>query len=325
MLSVILPTYNEAANLPELLERISVACKKGECEVIVVDDDSADKTWEVAEGLRKKFPMLTVIRRVGRRGLSSAVVEGFDAAKGDVFAVMDADLQHDPALLPVMLKKITDGADMVVASRYMEGGGVGDWVKGRRILSKLATLLARTLPPVRVSDPMSGFFMMTSSAYGTVKSRLRPTGFKILFEVLTHLHPSTEAAEVPLQFKMRAHGESKLSLAVEAVFLFQLLRVLIIRIQRPLFWIVIILSFVFLLMRAWALSPLYTDASVRATVQQTLERVSTEQGWLISDISLRAVNTTEMRIVRRFHHRGADETECVIVRYENLRLTPCAD
>lgn len=325
MLSVILPTYNEAANLPRLLEGMTAVLKKGEFEVIVVDDDSPDRTWETAERLRTHYPMLTVIRRVGRRGLSSAVTEGFAAAEGDVLAVMDADLQHDPALLPALLESITRGAQLAVASRYMEGGGVGDWVTGRRLLSRFATFLARTLPPVRVSDPMSGFFMLTASTYEQVRRRVRPTGFKILFEILTHLHPSTRTAEVPLQFKMRIHGESKLNLAVELVFLVQLARVFCMRIQRPLFWLVALAAGVWLLLRVWALAPLYLDASVRTNAQQALEHLGTEHGWLLSDLSVRSVDSTGMRVVRRFHHRGRDETDCFIVWFEDARLTPCAD
>lgn len=323
MLSIILPTYNEAANLSELLERIGVALKKGEYEVIVVDDDSPDKTWEVAQNLKKQYPMLSVIRRVGRRGLSSAVTEGFDVAKGDTFAVMDADLQHDPQLLKPMMDAAGKGADVVVASRYIKGGGVGDWVKGRRFLSRFATFLAQKLPPVQTSDPMSGFFLIRAKAYNAVASQLRPTGFKILFEILSFLPASTKAAEVPLQFKMRVHGESKLNVGVEAVFLWQLLRVALRRIQWLLFWGITVVAAGVLLMRAWALAPLYLDDAVRTRVQQTLERVSEEHGWLLSDLSVRSVNTTDMKIIRRFHHRGKDELDCFMVHFENARLTPC--
>lgn len=323
MLSIILPTYNEAANLPELLGGISSVLGKREHEVIVVDDDSPDGTWRKAEALRKKFPALRVVRRVGRRGLSSAVVEGFDAAKGDVLLVMDADLQHDPGTILKLLEKIEAGADIAVASRYTEGGSVGSWITGRRMLSRTATFLARTLPPVTVSDPMSGFFALSRSAYEDVRGLLRPSGFKILFEILSFLPRGAKAAEVPLEFRMRKHGESKLSLGVELVFLWQLLRVALIRAQAPLFAFVCVLALALLLPRALALLPLYADGAVRAQVSATMNTVAEEQGWLLSDMSLTGITADGIRIRHRRHHRGADEEECLFIRHEGPRISPC--
>lgn len=323
MLSIVLPTYNEAKNLPELLKRLSVELSKDEYEVIVVDDDSPDHTWQIAEDLKKQYPMLRVIRRVGRRGLSSAVVEGFNAAKGNVLLVMDSDLQHDPAVVTQLYAAIKNGADIAVASRYIEGGSVGEWVTGRRLLSRFATFLARTLPPVQTSDPMSGFFALTHSAYNSVRMQLRPTGFKILFEVLASMHPSSNVAEVPLQFQMREHGESKLSLSVEIAFLWQLLRVFLYRIHAYLFWGIAIITALFLAFRVWNLLPMYLDSDVRQRVQQTVEQLAEEQGWLLSDIQIDEVQTDEMRITHRQHHRGTDERACYIVLFSDAQPRSC--
>lgn len=323
MLSIILPTYNEAANLPELLERIAAALGKGTFEVIVVDDDSPDRTWEAAEMLAKKYLMLRVIRRTGRRGLSSAVVEGFAAAKGDVFVVMDADLQHDPQIITRLMEKIDGGADIAVASRYTEGGNVGSWVTGRRVLSRAATFLARTLPSVTVSDPMSGFFAIRREAYEEISGMIRPTGFKILFEILSFLPRTATAAEVPLEFQMRQNGESKLSLKVEIIFLWQLFRVALIRVQTPVFAFVCAVILAVLLPKAGALSLLYTGSAVRTQVSETLSAVAEEQGWLLSDMHLSAVTQESIRIIHRRHHRGADEKVCLAIRREDRRISPC--
>lgn len=325
MLSIILPTYNEAENLPELLERIDAVMGKREFEVIIVDDDSPDGTWHKAEELKKKHPHVRVLRRVGRRGLSSAVVEGFDMAKGDVLMAMDADLQHDPALILQLLQKIESGADIAVASRYIDGGGVGDWIRGRRILSKTATYLAYAIPPVHVSDPMSGFFAIRRTSYEKVRSSLRPSGFKILLEILAFLPASSVSAEVPLQFQMRHHGESKLNLRVEAVFLWQLIRIALIRIQWPLFWFTISSAFIALCLRVWPLRMMYLNPVVRHNVETTLHRVSDQNGWLLSDLSVRSVAGNNVTVIHRAHVRGEDPSECFVLPYDDSPVQPCVN
>lgn len=325
MLSVTLPTYNEAKNLPELLKGLSAVLSKEEYEVIVVDDDSPDNTWQVAEDLKKHYPMLKVIRRIGRRGLSSAVVEGFNAAKGDVLLVMDSDLQHDPAIVGKLYDAVQGGADIAVASRYIEGGSVGEWVTGRRLLSRFATFLARTLPPVRTSDPMSGFFALTKSSYESVRMQLHPTGFKILFEVLAHMHPSSTVAEVPLKFQMRKHGESKLSLSVEAAFLWQLLGVFLYRFSALLFWVAALVIAIVLMLHVWNLLPMYIDASVRNDVREHIETVTRERGWLLSDIRIRSVTKESFTFIHQQHHRGPDETACYEWLWGSSGPIPCAD
>ncbi len=328
MLSIILPTFNEAKNLPELLRKIAGVMGSMEYEVIVVDDNSPDETWKVAEDLQKEHAALRVIKRVGRKGLSSAVVEGFDAAKGDTLLVMDSDLQHDPALISQLRDVIKQGASIAVASRYMEGGSVGEWVRGRRLLSKTATWLTRKIPRTEVSDPMSGFFALSRTAYQSVRDQLHPTGFKILFEILAHLPRGTKAAEVPLVFTMRLHGQSKLSLKVQVEFLFQILRMLMVRFQSPFFWVVSVLLALLITLNTLPIRLLYTDTSVRSYVQKTLTQVATDNKWLISDVTVMRITYDRMYLHYQPHRSGPDDVlECYSISYfqPNLQLERCND
>lgn len=218
-LSVILPTYNEARNLPDLVPRLVETLKTIRHEVIVVDDDSPDGTWQVAAQLGDRFDEVRLVRRVGRRGLASAVIEGFLAAKGAVLVAADADGQHDFQLLPELLAAVEGGADLALASRYVPGGSVGEWDERRHTLSRLATRLAQRLCRVRVADPMSGFFAVSRPTFTAALPHLNPVGFKILLDLLVHLPPGTVVREVPLRFGSRRHGESKLSRLVQVQFL----------------------------------------------------------------------------------------------------------
>ena len=159
-LSIIVPTYNEAENIPELLDRIEGTLRGESFEVIIVDDDSSDGTADLAEEFGEKYKNVKVLRRRGKLGLGSAVVDGMEVAGGDIVAVMDADLQHPPELLPKMLEKADEGYDVVVASRYVKGGGVERWGFLRRLISLGAVSLAHLLfPRTRVvRDTVSGFF-----------------------------------------------------------------------------------------------------------------------------------------------------------------------
>ncbi len=221
MLSLILPTYNEAENLPELLPKLETLLGGVIAyEIIVVDDDSPDETWRIARELARKNPHLHVLRRVGRRGLSSAVIEGFLAAKGDVLAVMDADGQHDLQLLPQLYDAVRSGcAQIALGSRYVRGGGVGQWDERRHLLSRIATALAQRLCRVHVCDPMSGFFAMDRATFEEALPRLNPRGFKILLDLLVHVPKDTRVNELPFTFGARIHGESKLSRQVQIEFI----------------------------------------------------------------------------------------------------------
>ena len=231
-LSLVVPTYNEAKNLAELVGRLT-ALLDGTIglayELIVVDDDSPDKTWELARDLTATHPRLRVIRRVGERGLSSAVIRGWQAARGQVLAVIDADLQHPPEVTLALWRDMEGGADLAVASRHTEGGGVSDWGVVRRALSRGAQLLGLLLLPSvvgRVSDPMSGYFMVRRSAIESVP--MRPLGYKILIEVLGRGRIRW-IAESPYVFRERVEGDSKVTWQLYVEYLRHLVRLRISR------------------------------------------------------------------------------------------------
>lgn len=219
MLSLILPTYKERDSLPILIPKIVKALSGTEYEIIVVDDDSPDRTWEVARELGRQYPQLLTIRRVGRRGLSSAVIEGFLAAKGDVFVVMDADGQHDVGLVARLGQAARENNGMAMGSRYMEGGGLGSFTGFRAWASRMGTNLAHWVCRVRVSDPMSGFFAISRGTFEEVLPRLNPKGFKILLDLLVHVPPDTPMKELPFTFGERLGGESKFSTQVRLQYL----------------------------------------------------------------------------------------------------------
>ncbi len=203
MLSVIVPTYNEAGSLPTLAERLHVALAGRDWELIVIDDGSPDGTADIAAGLAPRIPV-RVVRRAGKAGLASAVVAGFEAARGDVLLVMDADLSHPPEVVPALADAIGEGADLAVGSRYVKGGGVQDWPLRRRVVSRVACLMGSILVPVR--DSTSGFFALRRGVIDGV--RLNPIGFKIGFEVIARGHYK-KVVEVPYTFRDRELGASK--------------------------------------------------------------------------------------------------------------------
>ncbi|KOR35803.1 MULTISPECIES: glycosyltransferase [Planktothricoides] len=216
LLSLVLPTYKEAKNIPAIVEQITRLLNSvipGQYELIVVDDNSPDKTWEIAQSIMGEYPQLRVMRRRDERGLSTAVIRGWQVANGEIFGVIDADLQHPPEVLLQMLAIIKEQADvdLVVASRHVEGGGVSDWSLIRRFLSRGAqTLGLIILPGVvgRVSDPMSGYFMVRRQAL--VGKTMNPLGYKILIETLGR-GDIGKVAEVGYVFQERLEGESKVT------------------------------------------------------------------------------------------------------------------
>jgi dolichol-phosphate mannosyltransferase len=220
-LTIVSPTYNEADNLEPLVQELATVLAGSDYEIVVVDDDSPDLTWKRAEELGRCFPQIRSLRRTQNRGLSSAVIEGFDVARGEIVACMDADLQHDPVILPWMLDEMDQGADLVVGSRYVEGGATGEWSWSRWISSWAATKLARILLHANLRDPMSGFFMMRRSDFLQVRDRLDARGFKILLEIVARLQPK-KIVEVPYTFRSRRVGQSKLSSTVILQYLQQL-------------------------------------------------------------------------------------------------------
>jgi dolichol-phosphate mannosyltransferase len=219
MLSLILPTFNEAKNLPELLPKLEEVLRSIPHEIIVVDDDSPDETWRIAQEIGHDREDIHVIRRVGRRGLSSAVIEGFLSAKGEVLAVMDADGQHDMGILPRIYESVMTKNGMAIGSRYVEGGSVGEWDERRHLMSRVATSLALKVCRVKVKDPMSGFFAIRRELFHSTAKQLNPKGFKILLDLLVCIPKETKVQEIPFTFSTRLHGESKLSRRVQIEFL----------------------------------------------------------------------------------------------------------
>lgn len=221
-LSLIAPTYNEKENVTPLVERVHKALSKYSYELIVVDDNSPDGTSELAKSLSSRYP-LKVIVRTSERGLASAVVAGFDQATGHVLGVIDADLQHPPEAIPALLEAIKGGADVAIASRYVEGGSIEGWSTKREVISKGAKLLATILLPStrEIKDPLAGFFLFKKKVIdGAV---LTPTGYKILLEVLVRGNAS-HVAEVPYTFKERERGKSNLTFSEQLNFLKHLSR-----------------------------------------------------------------------------------------------------
>lgn len=220
-LAIILPTLNEAPNIEPLLQRIEAALRSIAWEVVVVDDGSTDRTAAIVRGLAQNDGRIRLIERIGRRGLSSAVIEGFCATSAPFVAVLDADHQHDPALLPTMLDALRRrDAEVVVASRYLTGGST-DGLDGRTraIGSDLANRAARWLTRVELSDPMSGYFMLPSALAQRLAPELSGIGFKILLDLLAAANRPLAVTEIPLQFAKRREGESKLDRAVAFDFL----------------------------------------------------------------------------------------------------------
>ncbi len=217
-LSVVVPTYNEAESLPVLLDRLDLALAEIDYEVVVVDDDSPDGTWQLAEEASHRSRRIRVLRRIGRRGLSTAVLEGLALAQGEVLAVMDADGQHDEAILPAMLDAVADGADVCIGSRAVEGGSYGAFSPQRRLVSWGGAQLARALVGADVSDPMSGFFALSRRRWEATRADVSGRGFKILLELLARGERPV-VAEVGYHFRLRTAGTTKLSGSVVTAYL----------------------------------------------------------------------------------------------------------
>lgn len=220
--SVILPTYREGKNLEEVVTRIFRSLDgeglKGEC--IVVDDDSGDDTGSVCGKLAEKHDLRLIVRK-GERGLSTAVIRGLREARGELLVVMDADLSHPPEKIPEMVRLVGKGADFVLGSRYVDGGEIEEsWGFCRRLNSRVATLLARFLTTLK--DPMSGFFCMPKRVFAAC-GELSPLGYKIALEILVK-SGARNVVEVPIFFSRRKHGESKMNLKEQLLYIRHLFR-----------------------------------------------------------------------------------------------------
>lgn len=208
-LSIIIPTYCEAGNLPLLVERLNASMTGCNAEIIIVDDNSPDGTPEVIASLNSKLPIRLIIRE-HERGLSTAVLCGLDAAKGEMLLVMDADLSHPPESIPALVAALDDATvDFVIGSRYVAGGSTGDtWSFARWVNSKIATLMAR--PFTSTCDPMAGFFALRRTTYERGRETLDPIGYKIGLELIVKCR-CRNITEVPIHFVDRIQGDSKLN------------------------------------------------------------------------------------------------------------------
>jgi dolichol-phosphate mannosyltransferase len=216
--SILVPTYCEAQNLPILIPRITHVLQQVgiTCEILIVDDDSPDDTERICQELSQEYPVRALIRKK-ERGLASAVIHGMRHAQGQYLIVMDADLSHPPEKIPELLKTIqSDSVDFVIGSRYVAGGDTHeDWGVLRWLNSKFATLLARPFTSAR--DPMAGFFALRRSTFESA-SRLDPVGYKIALELIVKCN-CRNVAEIPIFFHDRLHGESKLSIKEQLNYL----------------------------------------------------------------------------------------------------------
>jgi dolichol-phosphate mannosyltransferase len=210
-LSIVVPTFREHDNIEPLVREIEKALEGVAWEVIFVDDDSPDATSLEARRLAQTDHRVRCLQRIGRRGLSSACIEGLLSSSAPYLAVMDGDLQHDPSVLLTMLDVLRqEDAELVIGSRYIEGGSIRDWASGRVAASRLATRLSRLVLPRDITDPMSGFFMLRQGLLTEVVRKLSGIGFKLLLDIVASADRRLRYREVPIQFRLRQRGESKL-------------------------------------------------------------------------------------------------------------------
>ncbi|MBB5727477.1 dolichol-phosphate mannosyltransferase [Sphingomonas endophytica] len=223
-LAVVVPTFNERGNVAAVVARLAAALDRLDWEVLFVDDDSPDGTAQAARDLARHDPRVRVIQRIGRRGLSSACIEGMCATAAPVVAVMDGDLQHDETLLPKMLATLRDDPtlDLAIGSRFVAGGGTGEWDRDRVAKSALATRIAARVVRTDLSDPMSGFFAIRTAVLRDLVPQLGGIGFKILLDIIGAAPRPLRFVELPYVFRTRAVGESKLDHVVAMEYLIAL-------------------------------------------------------------------------------------------------------
>lgn len=259
-LTVVIPTFKERANVPILLEKLKAVLSHVAWEVIYVDDHSPDGTADAVREIAQTDRRVRVIERIGRRGLSSACVEGMMASAAPYIAVMDADLQHDEAALPEMLRKIESGKlDVVVASRRVAGGSMGDFAKERVKLSDMGSKISRLVCRCEVSDPMSGFFIVDAKFLRALVPNLTGSGFKILVDILASSPTTPRVDEVPYRFRTRQLGESKLDVNVQLEYIFLIVDKLVGKWIPTRFALFVLVGAVGVLVHLAVLAPLYLN------------------------------------------------------------------
>jgi dolichol-phosphate mannosyltransferase len=224
-LAVIIPTLNERDNIEPLIGALDIALTDIPHELVFVDDWSLDGTYQLLVSIARARPDIRVVGRHGRSGLSSAVIDGVMATSADIVAVIDADMQHDEAILSEMFETLTgDRADVAIGSRYGEGGSCGAWDARRAQMSRMATRIAQYALPGSVNDPMSGFFMIRRDIVVNMIPDLSQKGFKILLDLLMTSPYPLRVAEIPYTFRSREAGVSKLNASVMLSFLWLVLQ-----------------------------------------------------------------------------------------------------
>ena len=219
-LAVVIPTFNEAANVAQLLERLSLALAGIRWEAIFVDDNSPDGTSDIVREIALTNQQVRIVQRIGRRGLTSAVIEGMLASAAPVLAVIDGDMQHDEMILPKLFERVASGeVDIAVGTRYAQGGGVGQWAKGRVFASRVATKISDWAIKAPLSDPMSGLMAISRETLMAALPNMSGMGFKILLDITASLPKPPRIAEVPYIFRERVEGESKTGALVIAEYL----------------------------------------------------------------------------------------------------------
>lgn len=223
-LSIVVPTFNERENILPLLERLRSVLRGTVFEVVFVDDDSPDGTAQLIREIGLTEPRVRVIQRIGRRGLASAGLEGMLSSSAPYLAMMDADLQHDETILPAMLDKIRAGQyDLVIGSRNIQGGGMGEFTRERVMLSQWGRRVSKLVSKHELSDPMSGYFILTRPFFDEVVRRTTGVGFKILLDLIASAPRPVRFAELPYRFQTRLRGESKLDVNVAVEYLYLVL------------------------------------------------------------------------------------------------------
>ncbi|MFZ4777547.1 MAG: glycosyltransferase [Terrimicrobiaceae bacterium] len=222
--TVVVPTFRERENIPLVVERLEALLGSFDWEVVFVDDDSDDGSAEVLLELSRSHPRVRAIRRIGRRGLASACLEGMASSPAEIFAVMDADLQHDETVLPKMIAAFQEDPklDLAVGTRYSGEGGVGNWSKSRQFVSRFATAIEKSVLRTPLSDPMSGFFVLRRELFEETVRNMTGKGFKILLDIVLSTGRELRTREFPYEFRARQHGESKLDVVVGLEYLYLL-------------------------------------------------------------------------------------------------------
>ncbi|WP_456471705.1 polyprenol monophosphomannose synthase, partial [Methanocaldococcus sp.] len=224
-ISIIIPTYNEKENIKILIPTLENLLKNEDYEIIIIDDNSPDKTYEIVERFSKRNKRVKLIKRIHKKGLGSAVVDGFKSANGEILIVMDADFQHPPELIPKMINEIYNGYDIVIGSRYVKGGKIEDWNIIRQLISYGAIFIAKIIfTKIKdVRDCVSGFFALRREVIKQVD--LNPLGFKILLEILIKGNYK-KVKEIPFIFKGRTKGKSNLSIKIILEYLCHILKLM---------------------------------------------------------------------------------------------------